>query len=389
MSVNPNLATLMGLIDELQDKMPEGKYLEAMNALADLHAGRVRPPPPQPPQPFVLPDEMVELTEEEVLRRGRLIEQRQPHRLPDALRELAHTDLWRIVCREWNSEQNPPLEDRQLLSMWQRDARHIRHNHNTERWWASRTVEEKTALVHRALLAIYLRLTGESEKHANPPLEVCPFISRHAVGKWEDPAKNPRAKWNCVCGSVNILAKNWRQHEVSDKHTKWDAEGRNITPCIKKKMLDDACHVRLHGEYYRTFKPSEVWAKQKKDKNWNPALKVCQGVIVDTVCDHICGITVNWKQPHKLWHPQSLNEWICHELKGKPWDYKPTDSRWVTKVSDPVIKATGRTINLEPFEVPRPRPEVPYMRLGRCRVTGRDVPYMHQDDYARFISMEE
>lgn len=39
MSVNPNLETLMNLVDELQDKMPEGKYLEAMNALRDLHTG--------------------------------------------------------------------------------------------------------------------------------------------------------------------------------------------------------------------------------------------------------------------------------------------------------------------------------------------------------------
>ena len=37
MTVNPNLATLMRVIDENQDKMTEGEYLEAMNALAALH----------------------------------------------------------------------------------------------------------------------------------------------------------------------------------------------------------------------------------------------------------------------------------------------------------------------------------------------------------------
>jgi len=37
MTVNPNLATLMRVIEENQDKMTEGEYLEAMNALCALH----------------------------------------------------------------------------------------------------------------------------------------------------------------------------------------------------------------------------------------------------------------------------------------------------------------------------------------------------------------
>jgi hypothetical protein len=37
MAVNSKLLTLMNVIEELQDVMPEGKYLEAMNALRDLH----------------------------------------------------------------------------------------------------------------------------------------------------------------------------------------------------------------------------------------------------------------------------------------------------------------------------------------------------------------
>ena len=37
MSVNPNLATLMRVIEEAQYKMPEGEYLAAMNALGALH----------------------------------------------------------------------------------------------------------------------------------------------------------------------------------------------------------------------------------------------------------------------------------------------------------------------------------------------------------------
>jgi hypothetical protein len=37
MSVNPNLAALMSVIEENQDKMTEGEYLKAMNALGALH----------------------------------------------------------------------------------------------------------------------------------------------------------------------------------------------------------------------------------------------------------------------------------------------------------------------------------------------------------------
>ena len=43
MSVNPNLATLMRVIEEVQDRMPEGEYLAAMNALGALHRGLAVP----------------------------------------------------------------------------------------------------------------------------------------------------------------------------------------------------------------------------------------------------------------------------------------------------------------------------------------------------------
>ena len=39
-SVNQNLATLMRVIEDAQDKMPEGEYLAAMNALGALHRRR-------------------------------------------------------------------------------------------------------------------------------------------------------------------------------------------------------------------------------------------------------------------------------------------------------------------------------------------------------------
>ena len=57
MSVNPNLATLMRVIEEAQDKMPEGEYLAAMNALGALH--RVVCAAPDRHVPVVVPAPVV------------------------------------------------------------------------------------------------------------------------------------------------------------------------------------------------------------------------------------------------------------------------------------------------------------------------------------------
>jgi hypothetical protein len=55
MAVNPDLATLMRVIEENQDKMSEGEYLEAMNALCSLHRVATSAPPPASPAPVLLP----------------------------------------------------------------------------------------------------------------------------------------------------------------------------------------------------------------------------------------------------------------------------------------------------------------------------------------------
>ena len=54
MAVNPDLATLMRVIEENQDKLSEGEYLEAMNALCSLHRV-VTFIPPASPAPVLLP----------------------------------------------------------------------------------------------------------------------------------------------------------------------------------------------------------------------------------------------------------------------------------------------------------------------------------------------
>ncbi len=55
MSVNPKLAALMRIIEENQDKISEGEYLEAMNALGSLHR-EVPPPMHAPIQPGLNPN---------------------------------------------------------------------------------------------------------------------------------------------------------------------------------------------------------------------------------------------------------------------------------------------------------------------------------------------
>lgn len=397
MSVNPNLETLMNLVDELQDQMPEGKYLEAMNALRDLHAGRVPPPPrpalrPIPHARFVVPEGCVELTQEENRIYQRVYERTfRSDALPSILQALRSHALWRCVCREWNKEQNPPLEPHSILESYPAVSRTMRHNPSTEQWWVDRTVEQKIAIIHEALREGYEQMKTAYEEEKNPEPEVCPFISRHSVGKWEDPARNPRSKWNCVCGSVNLLAKNWRQHEISEKHMKWVADGRKITDTIKRKMLDCTCHVRNRDTKTEStyFTPATVWTKHKKDKNWNPDLKVCQGKRITPSCaGSILGYNISWVQPCDTYRPQSLNEWICSELKGKAWEYKVTNPRVITKVGEPTIERE-REMNLAPQPVPPTLPELPHRSGGVwCEVRRTQVCWMTEENYARFISVQ-
>ena len=54
MAVNPNLATLMRVIEDAQSKIPEGEYLAAMNALGALHRVVVVPAPAPAPAPVAV-----------------------------------------------------------------------------------------------------------------------------------------------------------------------------------------------------------------------------------------------------------------------------------------------------------------------------------------------
>ena len=73
MSVNPYLATLMRVIEEAQDKMPEGEYLAAMNALGALHrVVAVAAPVPVAAGPYTL-EEQRKIIEVKLCERARTL----------------------------------------------------------------------------------------------------------------------------------------------------------------------------------------------------------------------------------------------------------------------------------------------------------------------------
>jgi hypothetical protein len=389
MSVNPQLETLMGLIDELQEQMPEGKYLEAMNALRDLHG--VCPIPRPPPVEFVPRNGGVILTPDDVIRHHRLCREAQVHndRLPTALKALYHTQLWKIVIANWNAEQNPPIEEGRLPRHWNSHIRWRTEQYvpEIELWWMARTVEEKKETIQRALMRDYEIAVDEYARHKNPALSVCPFVSRHSIGAWENPTHNPRAKWNCVCGSVNILVKNWKQHEVSEKHTTWHNAGRRIDHGKRRTMLDKTCLV-----WNATTKEEERWDASTLDREhgkgttFKDKLEIRQGKVGQGQA--IAGMIAKWYVPHYYNNPQSANEWICADLKGKPWEYEPPQECWMTEPQFKKVYEWKPVVDFSTTDVPRIKEEPPRMRDERCPVRRVYVYWMPQEDYATFIAME-
>ena len=195
MSVNPNLATLMRVIEENQDKMTEGEYLEAMNALAALHrvATSAVAAAPVAVVPAVVPA--------------------VPVNLFDGVRSLfrGHNDyeLWSRVTRVL-SHINP----NSWLSMSQEDQNEL----NRE---STRKIAENQERVYR-----------------NPAPSSCPFVARHAVGDWRT---NETETWTCVCGYSGKI-RHWQKHEKSARHQEW-AQHRivpaNVVSTMQKQIQKD------------------------------------------------------------------------------------------------------------------------------------------------------
>lgn len=202
MNVNPKLATLMRVIDDNQDKMTEGEYLEAMNALAALHR-----------------DEQ---------------QQQQQQHAPIRPIPVGHPPA---------SSHNHGL----FLSR----APEVMHGHITEaRAWERVTKYHPDPFVNRISAEEWMqtpydtqfRLVREAteyhvdkieEKHRTPEPTVCPFITRHAFGPW-NMEHDGECQWECVCGYTGKV-KNWKKHEASERHQDW-AKHRTVSRQRIQKM---------------------------------------------------------------------------------------------------------------------------------------------------------
>jgi hypothetical protein len=209
MAVNPQLATLMRVIEDQQDKMQEGEYLAAMNALGALHrqstvapaAAVIQPvPQPRPAEPvnlFASHLAEVSLELEQMSRDDRLAIDRVKRMFP---------------------------EHRQMtLQQWMALSEEHRRRLNIE------SVEK------------LVDMKESSQRNPNP--RVCPFIARHAVGSWRLGSEYPShtKEWSCVCGYTG-KTKHWKKHEESERHQEW-AKHRTVSRRTIEKMktmiLDD------------------------------------------------------------------------------------------------------------------------------------------------------
>jgi len=220
MAVNPNLAALMRVIEDNQDKMPEGEYLEAMNALGALHreipapavaaamggggggggAGHAGPPPSY----------------------------------------AASAPLF-----QFNVVGLPPGMDRIEHAAWVR----VKHNHPEHfgiiaEDWMEIPQDDRNRFLREAT---EMSVNQYEREYQNPDPERAPFMARHAVGMWH----TTHYSWECVCGYKG-LCKNWKKHEQSERHQDW-AKHRTVSrrkiENMKKKILRDEA-----GELFR-FNP--------------------------------------------------------------------------------------------------------------------------------------
>lgn len=206
MSVNPNLATLMRVIEENQDKMTEGEYLEAMNALGALHrvatsavvaAPVVAAPhaPSSPPYSSIW-DDLSPLPALPAV----------PVNLFDGVRSLfrGHDDY----------------------ELWSRVTRVLSHiNPNS---WLSMSQEQQNELNRESTRKI---AENQERVYRNPAPSSCPFVARHAVGDWRT---NETETWTCVCGYSGKF-KHWQKHEKSARHQEW-AQHRIVPSKVETTM---------------------------------------------------------------------------------------------------------------------------------------------------------
>jgi hypothetical protein len=193
MAVNPNLATLMRVIEGNQDKMTEGEYLEAMNALGALHRVATSAVAAVAVQPVaVQPVAVPPLAERAIGAIGAIGAIAVPVNLFASVQSLfrGHDDY----------------------ELWSRVTRVLSHiNPNS---WLSMSQEEQNELNRESTRKI---AKNQERVYRNPNPSCCPFVARHAVGDWRT---NETDSWTCVCGYSGKI-KHWQKHERSARHQEW------------------------------------------------------------------------------------------------------------------------------------------------------------------------
>jgi hypothetical protein len=208
MSVNPNLAAIMRVIEDHQDKMPEGEYLEAMNALGALHRQEEQRGQVGPNQAA-----MINI------------------RPPPSYAASGH--LFASPARVFP----PGMESLTEQRAWER----VKNNH-PEPFWNSISPEEWIVLSYETRYELLREATencvDKRESHLqNPDPKLYPFISRHAFGLWGfgDDDNIGECRWECMCGYTGKV-KNWQKHEQSERHQDW-AKHRTVSRRKIQKMM--------------------------------------------------------------------------------------------------------------------------------------------------------
>ena len=206
MSVNLNLATLMRVIEDAQDKMPEGEYLAAMNALGALH--RVVPAPAAAAVPVAAV---------------------APRSGGDGGRDGG----WpaRVNWRDIMGEESYDVWCNVKFKL-------AAYKDLSGAAWIGLTQAEQNDLNRRSIEA-FVEMC--KKKFSNPAASSVPFISSHSVGAWGYGEAHSSSMWTCVCG-YRGKSKHWKKHETSERHQDWAVHrsvSRRIVAGMRKQVARD------------------------------------------------------------------------------------------------------------------------------------------------------
>jgi hypothetical protein len=194
----------MRVIEDNQDKMPEGEYLMAMNALGALH----REIPVRATEPIVAHIPV------------------RPQPTNDAFTQLFIQPSQEFLELDQNDQvawRRVKLFQDQDLSLYQ---------------WLAMSQQERDNLNRQSIEAM---IDKKEATQRNPDPSWCPFIARHSISSWRFGTRYENNLWSCVCG-YRGKTKKWEKHEQSERHQNWSKHrfvSRRIIEKMKKYIADD------------------------------------------------------------------------------------------------------------------------------------------------------